>query len=383
MADSEFLKAWQKSDGVEIPVDPIEPGLERSASDRVEPGVEHESVSSDMGGGAGSGFLSALKKSGLEPRGLEATAMAPTRKANPAIESEVDPGFDHLVEALARQVDQAVSERRQSPAPTARAQRAAEPEVLDRETGDWDRTPNTGLLRPDAAKPPALVDDGEGPELFMLAPQRFAGMREVLRGAKNKLAAMVRDEGRKIFLFTGTGPKVGVSTMAFNLALVAAWDLADQRILIIDANLHQPTLHSSFQVSATPGLLDLLISGADLGDVLVNSGVPNLDLITIGQAGNFYYSPFDLGRLGSLFDELRAYYDLILIDASPALRFSDTRILSRRADGVVIVLRANHTRTQVAVELRKQLEEEGAYVVGAILNRRQFVIPQMFYRFLR
>ena len=111
--------------------------------------------------------------------------------------------------------------------------------------------------------------------------------------------------------------------------------------------------------------------------------MPNLDLITVGQAGNYYYSPFDLGRLGALFDELRAYYDLILIDTSPALRFSDTRILSRQTDGVVIVLRANHTRAQVAVELRKQLEEDGANVVGAMLNRRQFVIPQMFYRFLR
>ena len=252
MADSGLFKALQKEGRGEIPVRPGESDSERLNPDPIEVELQPELNGRGNGDEAGSRLMSALKKSGLEPRGAERTAMAPTRKANPGIESEVDPGFDHLVEALARQVDQAVSERRQPADQAPRSQRAAEPEVLEKRTESWGQTPNAVLPRPDATHPPALVENDDGPELFMLAPQRFAGMREVLRGAKNKLAAMVRNEGRKIFLFTGTGPKVGVSTMAFNLALVAAWDLADQRVLIIDANLISPTLHSSFQVSASP-----------------------------------------------------------------------------------------------------------------------------------
>ena len=185
-----------------------------------------------------------------------------------------------------------------------------------------------------------------------------------------------------MFLFTGSDPGVGVSTVAFNLALVMSLDMADHKILLIDANLTRPSLHLVFGCSPRPGLINFLTRPLALPDILVDSGRSNLHLITCGDTAQKVYSPFELARMDYLLQEARAYYDYILIDSAPASRVSDTRVLAGKTDGVILTVRYNRTRSQVGQELIRQLREDGAEVIGTVLNRRIFVIPKFLYKFI-
>jgi Mrp family chromosome partitioning ATPase len=109
---------------------------------------------------------------------------------------------------------------------------------------------------------------------------------------------------------------------------------------------------------------------------------PNLHVMPIGATERRVYSPFDLERFTALLKEAKDHYHYVIIDAAPALRSSDSRIIASKVDGVILVAKANVTRWEVFVELNRQLQKDGAKTVGSVLNQRQFVIPQALYKYL-
>lgn len=82
----------------------------------------------------------------------------------------------------------------------------------------------------------------------------------------------------------------------------------------------------------------------------------------------------------SLFEELRARFQFVIIDARPVTRFTDAALLAPHCDSVILVVRAESTRWEVAEEAVRVLEDAGGQVWGAILNRRRFRIPRWLYR---
>ncbi len=227
---------------------------------------------------------------------------------------------------------------------------------------------------------PARSEDA--PALWMLEPDSHPGLTENFRAVKNTLTSLQRQEGLKTCLMTGPDRLVGTSVMAFNTALMLAWDLADRGILIIDANLVNPSLHRAFGISQRPGLTNYLLDDSSLAEATQTGPLANLDLMAVGQTEEVASSPFDLVRFSRLMEEVRQRYDFVLIDSAPALRSSQTRTIAPKTDGVIVVARANQTRWEVVLELKRVLERDGARLLGSVLNKRQFVIPQALYRFL-
>ena len=222
----------------------------------------------------------------------------------------------------------------------------------------------------------------DAPVLWMDDPkQKFKALNN-LRMVKNALIRLGHQSGEKFFLFTGPSRKVGVSVLTFNLALVLAQDLLDRRILIVDGHVSNPALHTYFSVTPSPGVLNFILDGQTLDQVAIPSHIPNLYLATLGVPNHQASSPFDLVRFQQFIEETRARFDLILMDSGPGLGAGHTRVISPQVDGVVIVAEADKTRWEVLSELKRQLETDGAEVVGGILNKRRFVIPKKLYRFI-
>jgi protein-tyrosine kinase len=220
------------------------------------------------------------------------------------------------------------------------------------------------------------------PVLWMLEPQKYPRVLESFRLLENKAIALRQKENFKTFLLTGSEEKVGVSTVTFNLGLVMSLSLADQRILLVDANLSNPSLHLAFGLATSPGLMEYLFEGLSLTEVIQPSSLPNLDLICIGQFDNQAISPFDSLEFSNFLKEAKRHYSFVLLDSAPALRSSMTRMISSKTDGVIVVTEANRTRWEVVNELTRQLHSDGASVVGCFLNKRRFVIPKWAYRFV-
>ena len=248
-----------------------------------------------------------------------------------------------------------------------------------------DQVEDDAAGKPDlAATEIDVVDVTSG--LWMDNPDRFIGVMENLRLVKNKIAApghnnSGKDVQLRTFMFTGAGRRVGTSTLLANLGVVFARDLIDRRMLLVDANVASPSVHQFFNIPQQPGIMDYLLKNYPLNHTLKHSHYKNLDLIPIGEVVPEVSSPFELKRFTEFLEEVSHSYDFVLVDASPTLQSSHSRILSSKLDGVIVVAESNVTRWEVLLELKNQLEKDGANLVGGILNKRRFVIPKWVYRF--
>lgn len=222
-----------------------------------------------------------------------------------------------------------------------------------------------------------------GPLLWMLEQDRHLSVSEEFRSFKHKLLALQAANAYGVFMLTGTEGRVGTSTAAFNLALTLACDLADQKILLVDAHLERPALHSTFGISVAPGFLDYLTGKPSLEETVHASPLAGLDLMPLGQGtAEDGMLPFDMRTFTRFLDDVREIYDIVLLDTAPVLRVSQARIMAAKADGVILVFEANRTRSEVVGAARSLLNSDGARLLGGFLNRRRFVIPKWLYRYV-
>ncbi|MDM8543272.1 CpsD/CapB family tyrosine-protein kinase [Desulfococcaceae bacterium HSG9] len=222
------------------------------------------------------------------------------------------------------------------------------------------------------------------PFLWLLYPELYPHVVEVFRYLKTKISASESKRNKKLktLLITGPDENCGVSTVAFNLALALSFDMIDKRILLVDTNISAPSLHTAFGYPVNPGLIDYLFGIRPLDDIILPSDYPNLHLIPSGSIDYLAVVPFDLTEFSYFLNDVREQYDFVLLDSAPLLKSSKTQSLSSQTDGVIIVAEANRTRWQVMADLKNQLDNNGANLVGSFLNKRRFPIPKWLYRWI-
>ena len=175
-------------------------------------------------------------------------------------------------------------------------------------------------------------------------------------------------------------PGEGVTTISTALAIALAQD-TDQRVLLIDANLNAPSVHARFQIGATPGIKELIAGATDFNRVLQRA-TRNLDIIAAGVENIANPSSAIADFLESNLDNLRKTYTHILVDL-PSVRNESS---SMRTAGILgmalLIIRAEHTRSDVAMRAKAMLETSHARLIGAVLNRRRYYVPEWVYRWL-
>ena len=107
-----------------------------------------------------------------------------------------------------------------------------------------------------------------------------------------------------------------------------------------------------------------------------------LYLLTSGQATDHPLDVLRADSMTSVFDRLRNEFDWIVLDGPPVTVYSDAGALGRLVDGAVLVVRAESTRAAVIENAKKRLEQSGTRVLGAVLNRRRYHIPDFIYKWL-
>ena len=218
--------------------------------------------------------------------------------------------------------------------------------------------------------------------LWMQTPDRHNNISESFQTLAGKISALSKNNGWKTFLFTGSEQGVGVSTITLNLGLIMARIMPDRRILLADVNISNQCLSKVFKTDASHGLMDYLIGKSLFTDIVHHTYLPNLDIIPFFQKEIDILSPFNLQPFSDFMTEANRDYDFILMDSSPALNSSHTRIISSIVDGVILIAEAGRSRFEVIEELVSRLESDGANLVGNFLNKRRFVIPKWLYRYI-
>jgi succinoglycan biosynthesis transport protein ExoP len=174
-----------------------------------------------------------------------------------------------------------------------------------------------------------------------------------------------------VLVVTSCSPQDGKSTTASNLAVALAE--TKRRVLVIDADLRRPHMHSIFQLENNWGLIDILQSNIDIHeyplDMLAQeTSVPNVYVLTSATHTESIVHLLHSARLPELLRRLRREFDVVIIDAPPVACIADARVLARLADGVVFVVRSTKTTRDMALAACRQFREDGSRVIGTILN---------------
>lgn len=185
-----------------------------------------------------------------------------------------------------------------------------------------------------------------------------------------RLALQLRSDSERgeTVLFTSAEPGEGKSTIAANYALVSA--LGQDRVLLVDGDLRNPSLHDLFSVPRGPGLVDLLAGAVQFRDVLEPVGaLGNLSLLPAGSSVSSANDLASSARMGDVLRQASEEFDLVVIDSPPLLSASDgAGIAAQEGVDVVLVVRWPARRRPVKKALRN-LELIEARLAGLVVNR--------------
>ena len=204
----------------------------------------------------------------------------------------------------------------------------------------------------------------------MLARDYPADWKDQIRQLRNRLCGAQSDlenanDQLQILAFTnmdGTRPRHGT---AANLALAFA-SLQDTRVLVIDANLQNPTLNSALGLPAGPGLCEATRSARpELPACFRRITGTQLYLLPAGDVATHPMDPLDLRGLHSLLHSLRSQFDWILIDGPGFQTPADAIAITMAADGVIMMIEQNQDSFRQVSRALSQVQ--GRRMLGAVM----------------
>ncbi|NHH89275.1 polysaccharide biosynthesis tyrosine autokinase [Pseudoalteromonas sp. MB47] len=189
---------------------------------------------------------------------------------------------------------------------------------------------------------------------------------EALRSLRTSLHFAMMEAKNNVIAISGPSPGVGKSFVSVNLATVLAQ--SDKKVLIIDADMRKGYLQKSFNDKWENGLSDFLSGRLELKNVIKQTKVPNLHLITRGQIPP---NPSELlmhERFSKLIDTIKQHYDIIIIDTPPILAVTDPAIVSAHAGSTLLVTRFGQNHLRELELTRNRFEQNGIDVKGVVFN---------------
>jgi capsular exopolysaccharide synthesis family protein len=182
-----------------------------------------------------------------------------------------------------------------------------------------------------------------------------------------RAALWLGSEPPRVVVITAARPGEGKTTTSVALARSAAMN--GERVLLIDCDVRQPSLGRIFRCEGAPGVTDLLLGQAVLERIIRRDHLSSLDYIPAGAAEIHSLGLFMSEAMAGLLDRVRRDYDLIVLDAPPALAMADARVVARLADATLLCVRWRDTPRSVVRNSLGLLEEAHARVVGAALTQ--------------
>lgn len=200
---------------------------------------------------------------------------------------------------------------------------------------------------------------------------------EAFRALRTSLLLSVAGHEPKVVLLTSATPAEGKTTVSANLACVLAQ--RGVRVLLIDADLRRPTVHHRFGLNGKQGLTSVLTGNASLEDaVQMIPELPTLDVLVSGPV-----PPFPTEMLGSdtmkrVLEEARGIYTHIVMDSPPLLSVTDSVVLAREADAVVMIVRQGKSSKHAVRRARDLLLRAGTRVTGIAFNAVDLNSPEYY-----
>jgi succinoglycan biosynthesis transport protein ExoP len=233
-----------------------------------------------------------------------------------------------------------------------------------------------------------ITGDGYSAQLIAEREPR-SPLTEAYRALRTNLQFSSLDTPLKTVVVTSAGPSEGKSLTSSNLAVVLAQ--AGMAVVLVDADLRRPVVHKVFGLKNNVGLTSWLVAHPQTEPELAVSGrraeppglsqtgplepylqtttVPRLRVVTSGPLPPNPAEVLGSTRMRQFLEEVVQVADIVVLDSPPCVTVTDAVVLSRWADGVIVVLDQKNTNRQGLQRARENLQAVGARILGAVINR--------------
>jgi succinoglycan biosynthesis transport protein ExoP len=231
----------------------------------------------------------------------------------------------------------------------------------------------------DTFKSPEEVEEQTGLPVLGIIPVSDGNILADIRGSSNRpLAEALRslrtalqfstEQGApKTILVTSSRPSEGKSTAA--LALAINFAQLGMKVLLIDADLRNPSQHRNLKRNNGIGLSTFLAGGATAGSIFQNTDVDGLYFMSSGPLPP---NPAELlagPKMISLLSIARERVDTVIVDAPPVMGLADAPLLASMASGTLLVISTRDTRRGMVKAALKRLHFARARMIGAVMNK--------------
>ena len=195
------------------------------------------------------------------------------------------------------------------------------------------------------------------------------GLTEIYRQLRTSMLLSSSEGALRTILVTASMPSEGKTTTAINTGLSLA--RAGVKVLLIDADTRNPSIHGAFGFTNNEGLSTILSNGKQNGEVLPlikRHEASGLFVLTSGPPDPNFTESLGSERMRQLMNTLRANFNYIIVDSPPVLHFADGTLISQMVDGVLLVVNSGKTPREVVRQSQQMLQDVGANIVGVVLN---------------
>lgn len=211
---------------------------------------------------------------------------------------------------------------------------------------------------------------------FVVEKKPKSIVSEAYRTLRTNVQYSSFDKAIKTIVITSAEAAEGKSTVSGNLALSFAQN--DKKVIIVDCDLRKPSVHKNFKISNLSGLSEVLIGKENLEDVIQNRN-GNLDILTSGKIPPNPSEMLSSVSMTNLIEKLREKYDIVILDSAPLQAVTDAQILSTKADGTILVIRAQRTSRDSVIEAKNLLTKVGANILGTVLHAVENTRGKYYY----
>jgi capsular exopolysaccharide synthesis family protein len=190
-------------------------------------------------------------------------------------------------------------------------------------------------------------------------------LAEAFRQLRTNVQFVDVDRERKVILVSSATAGEGRTTTVCNLGLAVAE--AGARVLIVDADLRDPSVAQCLSIDGTRGLTDVLLNQITIERAIQPIG-PTLDVLPSGPLPPNPSELLGSNRMVKLLAMLRGRYDVILIDAAPLLPVTDAAVLAPRVDGVLVLVRHGKTVLRDLQAAKDALHAVSGRVLGSVMT---------------
>ena len=211
-----------------------------------------------------------------------------------------------------------------------------------------------------------LLYDPESTSNPLIALNQQSIRSEGFRTLRTNLQYVDVDNPPRAVVITSSVPNEGKTTTSCNLAITLAQ--AGQKVCLVEADLRRPKLADYLGLEGGVGLVDVLTGRNELDDVMI---AWQRGLVTVIPSGPIPPNPSEIlasQQMAHVLDELKASFDIIVIDAPPLLPVTDAAIVAGRADGAILVNRFGRTTREQLRKATEVLDNVGARLLGTVLN---------------